>query len=169
MKTSGNLKLQFANATLVAFLLIAGTAAAAMLPKEGRFDVTNCAAITISNRIDFSKNHWIQTVEFVGTTQSNPPGGFGDGSSYRCVGVTASLDGKISGTNYCESIDQDGDKRLSSFAQQGNSAVRTQIAGTGKYEGMEQSGDYMRAPAFPIVKPGTYQQCNRQTGTYKLK
>jgi hypothetical protein len=22
---------------------------------------------------------------------------------------------------------------------------------------------------FPVIKPGTFQNCNRQTGTYKLK
>jgi hypothetical protein len=83
--------------------------------------------------------------------------------------MTTSFDGKISGSNVCESVDQDGDKRLSSFWTDGTKTVRTQVAGTGKYEGMVQEGDYVRAPTFPTVKPGTTQQCNHQTGTYKLK
>ena len=169
MKSRLTLTLHFTSAGLLTSLVIAGTVAAAPLPKEGRFDTTSCAAVTVSNRIDFSKTHWVQTVEYLGTTLSNPPGGLGDGNSYRCLGMTRSFDGKISGSTVCESIDQDGDKRLSSFSQEGTNSIRTQVAGTGKYEGMEQSGDYVRAPAFPTVKPGAYQQCNHQTGTYQLK
>ena len=167
MKSKMNLKWQFASAGLAAVFAV-GTAAAATLPKEGRYDTTNCSTVS-TNRIDFSKTHWAQSTEVLGTTQSNPPGGLGDGNSYRCVGMVTSFDGKISGMTACESVDQDGDKRLSSFSVQDNKTVRTQVAGTGKYEGMVQSGDFERAPAFPTVKPGTYQQCNRQTGTYKLK
>jgi hypothetical protein len=163
-----NLKLQFVGVGLVAGLAAAGASSAAPLPKEGRYDTTNCSTVT-SNRIDFSKTHWAQSFEQLGTTQSNPPGGYGDGSAYRCVGMNASIDGMISGKTFCESVDPDGDKRLSSFTQEGDKTVRTQVAGTGKYEGLIQSGDFVRAPAFPIVKPGTFQQCNRQTGTYKLK
>jgi len=168
MESRLNLRLQFTSAALLATLAVAGTAAAAPLPKEGRFDTTNCSTV-FSNRIDFSKTHWVQTVELLGTTVSNPPGGLGDGNSYRCVGMTTSFDGKVSGNTVCESVDQDGDKRLSSFSLEGTKSVRTQVAGTGKYEGMTQVGDYVRAPTFPTVKPGTMQQCNRQTGTYKLK
>ena len=170
MKSKMNVKWQFASAGIAAAfaVAVAGTAAAATLAKEGRYDTTNCSTV-FSNRIDFSKTHWAQSYELLGTTQSNPPGGLGDGNSYRCVGMSSSFDGKSSGMTVCESVDHDGDKRLSTFSVQDNKTVRAQVAGTGKYEGMVQSGDFERAPAFPMVKPGTYQQCNRQTGTYKLK
>ena len=169
MKSRLNLTSQFASAGLLATLAVAGTVCAAPLPKEGRFDTTNCSTVFVSNRIDFSKTHWVQTVELLGTTVSNPPGGFADGNSYRCVGMTTSFDGKISGKTVCESVDQDGDKRLSSFSLEGTQTVRAVVAGTGKYEGIVQEGDYDRAPTFPTVKAGTLQQCNRQRGTYKLK
>ena len=83
--------------------------------------------------------------------------------------MTTSFEGKISGISACESVDKDGDKRLATFSVEGNKTVRAHVAGTGKYEGMVQSGDFERAPAFPTVKPGPNQQCNRQTGTYKMK
>jgi hypothetical protein len=169
MKSKLNIASQYTSAGLVVGLAFAGAVAAAPLPKEGRYDTTNCSTVVVSNRIDFSKTHWVQTVELLGTTVSNPPGGLGDGNSYRCVGMTSSFDGKISGNTVCESMDQDGDKRLSSFSQEDTKTVRAQVAGTGKYEGMVQAGDYVRAPTFPTIKPGTIQQCNRQTGTYKLK
>ena len=166
MKSTMKLKWQFATVGL--FAAFAVTCTAAPLPEEGRYDTTNCSTVT-ANRIDFSKTHWAQSHEILGTTQSNPPGGLGDGNSYRCVGMQASFDGKVSGMTVCESMDQDGDKRLSTFSLQDGKTARTSIAGTGKYEGMQQSGDFVRAPTFPTIKPGTYQQCNRQTGTYKLK
>lgn len=168
MTSKRDLKFHFATTGLVLALSAAGASAAATLPKEGRFDVRACATGT-TNRIDFSKTHWAQITELLGTAQSNPPGGFGDGSAYRCVGVSASVDGKASGTNYCEIVDQDGDKRFSQFLVQDGKTVRSEIAGTGKYDGIVVSSDFVRAPAFPTVKPGTVQQCNRQTGTYKMK
>jgi hypothetical protein len=47
--------------------------------------------------------------------------------------------------------------------------VRQLIAGTGRYEGMEMSGTVTPLGPFPVLKPGTFQDCNRQTGTYELR
>jgi hypothetical protein len=46
---------------------------------------------------------------------------------------------------------------------------REAIAGTGKYEGLVSSGLVTPLGSFPVIKAGTYQACNHQTGTYKLK
>lgn len=169
MKSKMNLKLPFASAGLIAALAIAGTAAAATLPKEGRYDTTACWTSTTTSRIDFSKTHWSQVGESVGTGQSNPRGGFGDGSSFRCVAMTTSFDGKMSNNTLCDVVDPDGDKRLNVFTLQDGKIVRETIAGTGKYEGMVITANVESQPMFPTVKPGTTQWCNHQTGTYKLK
>jgi hypothetical protein len=34
---------------------------------------------------------------------------------------------------------------------------------------MQMSGTFAALGPFPLIKPGTFQTCNRQTGTYKLK
>ena len=42
-------------------------------------------------------------------------------------------------------------------------------AGTGKYEGLVRTASVQTLGPFPAIKPGTFQNCNRQTETYKLK
>jgi hypothetical protein len=63
----------------------------------------------------------------------------------------------------------DGDKRLTSFSNVDGKITRTNVAGTGKYEGMVATGTYENLGPFPTIKDGTFQNCNHQTGTYKLK
>lgn len=163
------LKSQITSVGMVAALTMAGTAAAADLPKEGRFDVTACWS-AVSNDLAFSKTHSAFTFEMTGTILSNPPGGMFDNSTFRCVGMQTVFNGKSGGGNVCEAIDRDGDKRLSQFSIASDGKVtRETVAGTGKYEGIVQTTTVALLGPFPIVKPGTSQACNHQTGTYKLK
>ena len=81
----------------------------------------------------------------------------------------APLDGKVTASNVCETIDVDGDKRLLSFSNVDGKTTRTNVAGTGKYEGIVTAGTVENLGPFPSVKDGTFQNCNHQTGTYKLK
>jgi hypothetical protein len=154
----------------LAFLIVASpfSAFAAELPKEGRYDYTACWS-GVNNMITFSKTHTGSSYELTGTVRSNPPGGMFDKSTFRCVGMNSSLDGKITGANVCEAIDVDGDKRLSSFSTGDGKTTRTHVAGTGKYEGMGMAGTVEPLGPFRAIKDGTFQDCNHQTGTYKLK
>jgi hypothetical protein len=148
----------------------AGPACAADLPKEGSFDFTACWSGT-GNLIAFSKTQTALSYEMTGSTRSNPPGGMFDQNSFRCVGTNASFDKKPHAIAVCEAIDRDGDKRLTHFGMGADGKFNRQfISGTGKYEGMlETSSGIQQLGPFPTVKPGTFQNCNRQTGTYKLK
>lgn len=169
MKSTTHLKLHLANAGLIAVLTVHGSVLAQTLPKEGRFDVTACWS-SVTNPLVFSKTHSAFTYEMAGTIMSNPPGGMFDNSSFRCLGIATSFDGKTGGSNVCEAIDRDGDKRMSRFSIASDGSVaRETIAGTGKYEGIVQTTTVMPLGPFPVAKPGTSQSCNRQTGTYKLK
>jgi hypothetical protein len=85
------------------------------------------------------------------------------------VGVHSVITGKSAGTALCEVVDRDGDKILDRFETEGPKQTATFIAGTGKYDGMELSGTAELLGPFPTVKPGTFQNCNHQTGTYKMK
>lgn len=152
----------------IAALTLIGAASAQTLPKEGRYDFTACWS-GASNAIAFSKTHTASSYEMMGTTRSNPPGGMFDNHSFRCVGMNYSLDGKAGGTAVCEAVDRDGDKRLTFFTIAGDKVVRENVTGTGKYEGMVASGTVQPLGPFPGIKPGTFQNCNHQTGTYKLK
>ena len=142
--------------------------AAADPPKEGTYDITTCWS-GVSNTIAFSKTHSALSYEMTGTGRSATPGGMFDQTSFRCVGMGHSFDGKAGGTTVCEVIDKDGHKYLSYFSNQGGKMVREQVVGTGKYEGMVVATTVQQLGPFPVVKPGTFQGCNRQTGTYKQK
>jgi hypothetical protein len=155
--------------TIGAASLIAGSAFSADFPKEGRYDFTACWSGN-ENVISFSKTHSATSFEIVGTTRSNPPGGMFDNHTFRCIGANAALDGKNSGISVCEAVDSDGDKRLTYFSvQPDGKLIREHVTGTGKYVGLVTSGSVNPLGPFPTLKPGTVQNCNHQTGTYKLK
>jgi len=156
---------------VLALLIVASpfSAFAGELPKEGSYDYTACWSGT-NNVITFSKSHTGSSYEMTGTTRSNPPEGMFDKNTFRCVGMNASLDGKFTGSTVCETVDVDGDKRLAYFSLASDgSLTRENVAGTGKYDGMKATGVVHPLGPFPVVKDGTFQDCNHQTGTYKLK
>jgi hypothetical protein len=150
-------------------LTSAPSAFAAELPKEGSYDYTACWS-GISNAVTFSKTHTALSYEMTGAIRTNTPGGMFDKETFRCVGMNASLGGKNTGSTVCEAIDADGNKRLSSFSVGSDGKVsREFVVGTGKYEGMVTTGTVEPLGPFPVIKAGTFQDCNHQTGTYKLK
>jgi hypothetical protein len=156
---------------VLALLIVASpfSAFAAELPKEGSYDFTSCNS-GVSSVITFSKTHTGSSYEVTGTNRSNPPGGLFDKSTYRCVGMNTSFNGKDTAYTVCESIDADGDKRLAYFSLVDGKTTRTNVAGTGKYEGMVATqSSFENLGPFPAIKDGTSQACNHQTGTYKLK
>jgi len=156
---------------VLALLIVASpfSALAGELPKEGNYDFTSCYN-DVNNVITFSKTYTGRSYESTGTVRSNPPGGLFDKSTYRCVGMNTSFDGKNTAYTLCESIDPDGDKRLSYFSLVDGKTTRTTVAGTGKYEGMVVTqNSFENLGPFPTIKDGTSQGCNHQTGTYKLK
>jgi hypothetical protein len=165
-------KSAFAGMPGLVFVLLATSALPAFsagLPKEGGYDYTACWS-GVSNQIAFSTTHNASSYEMTGTIRSNPPGGAFDNNSFRCVGMNDSFSGKTTGRTVCEAIDGDGDKRLNAFSTTSDGKVtREFVAGTGKYEGMVTSGTVESLGPFPVAKAGTFQACNHQTGTYKLK
>jgi hypothetical protein len=154
----------------IVFATAATSALAAMnLPKEGSYDYTSCWTGT-GNAVALDKDHTATAYEMIGTVVSNIPGGLGENSSFRCVGLRTALKGRPGGGNVCEVIDPEGDKRVNRFEiQPDGKIVREMIGGTGKYEGMMMSNTVAMLPPMREAKPGTFQGCNRQTGTYKLK
>ena len=156
-------------ATILMATISAGYAVAADLPKEGNYDITACTS-GVTNEIAFSKDYRVFTVEMWGSTISNPPAGMLDKGVFRCLGLTTAFAGKVMYNNYCELVFADGDKILASFSPgPDGTSVRGTVAGTGKYEGLVLSGKVVQLGPYAVVKPGAFQNCNHQTGTYKLK
>jgi len=169
MKPKSKLILRFAGMGLVTTLAVASTVIAGTLPKEGRYDFTACWS-GVATPINFSKTAHAFSYEFTGENRSNPPGGLFDKSSFHCIGMNAVLNGKRVSNAVCEALDRDGDKRLTYFALGTDGKYHPEnIAGTGKYDGFVMNGTVKPLGPFPAIKPGTFQNCNHQTGTYKLK
>jgi hypothetical protein len=165
----GIMKTAFRYTLVYMVITFAPSAFAAELPKEGSYDYTACWSGT-GNDISFSKTHTATSFEETGSIRSDPPGGMFDKETFRCVGMNASLAGKNSGSTVCEATDAEGNKRLTYFSVGSDGKVsREFVLGTGKYEGMVTSGTVEQLGPFPVIKAGTFQACNHQTGTYKLK
>lgn len=157
------------NLAIFAALFAGGaTPSAAQVPMEGSYEFTACWS-GASNVIAFSKRHTAFTYEMTGTTRASQPGAIFDKNAFRCIGINMIFDGKVTGTVVCEGVDADGHKILSKYDVAGPSARRTTLEGTGKYEGIAMIAEPTKPLGpFPTVKAGTFQNCNQQTGTYKL-
>ena len=158
-----------ATAVSLALASTFGSTLAADLPKEGNYEYQACWSGN-SNLIAFSKTHTAFSYEMMGVVRAVQPGSLFDKNTFRCVGMNASLGGKNSGSAVCEAVDPDGDKRLTYFSVGADGKfTRENVTGTGKYEGMVASGSVQPLGPFPNIKAGTFQDCNYQKGTYKLK
>ena len=147
-----------------------GPAAAAELPKEGKYDFSDCSVATGLYGIEFSKTNSASSYELVGTNRSNPPGGLFDMTSFRCLGLNTTIDAKQSATGVCEVLDKDGDKILIRYDTDAQGKINeSAIAGTGKYEGIISRSTTTEVTQAPLAKPGSFQICLHETGTYKLK
>ena len=147
-----------------------GSALAADVPKEGTFDYTSCFSGE-SKLISFSNTYSAYSYEMIGTNRSNQPGSIFDKRTFRCVGMNTSFAGRVTANTVCEAVDSDGYKTLSYYSR-GSDGKETReiVLGTGKFDGMVRSGVKVEPLGpFPIIKAGTFQNCSRETGTYKLK
>jgi hypothetical protein len=157
------------NVVVILSAALSGAALSQEPPREGRYDITSCWS-SVAQMIALSPRHTAASYEMNGSIRSNPPGGMFDKNTFRCVGSNASLDGKNSGMTVCETVDGAGDKRMTYFSVASDGTVTRQfVAGTGRYEGMTITGTVTPLGPFPVLKPGTFQDCNQQTGTYKLR
>jgi hypothetical protein len=155
-------------AVAVAAIGAVSLAAAQALPKEGRIDYVACWTGT-SNPMAFSKTQSASTYEFIGSTRSNLPDSPFDKLSFRCVGMNTGFDGKTTSTTVCENVDKDGDKMLTQYVSSEGRLVRSTVAATGKFEGIGTEANVVALGPFPTIKPGTFQGCNHQTGSYRIK
>lgn len=144
--------------------------AAVDMPKEGRFDFNYC----MGGKVGYSElRAGLAMGEFEGvaSTYANGAGKAFDRQGSRCIGVYEIVDGKYRDYGVCTQVDADGDKWLMRFDTGGDMSGKwVVVGGTGKYEGMSATGSYAPVGDLPpAAGPGTYNKCNRNTGTYKLR
>lgn len=147
----------------------AGSAFAADIAKQGNYEFIGCWAGE-ATVIQFSNTNFGMTLEHTGTILSSPSGSIFDHMTFHCVGSQLSFGGKVYSESACETIDRDGDKTFNHYWTSSDGKLNHELlAGTGKYEGIEFTSSAQVLGQFPTVKPGAYQGCARETGTYKLK
>jgi hypothetical protein len=160
---------RFILAGIVGALIVGvAPAAAQALPKEGRLDYVACWSGS-ANTMGFSKTLNALTYEHTGVTRSNLPNSPFDKLAFRCIGMGTNFDGKAGNATVCEAVDKDGDKMLNHFVLSEGRVARTTVAGTGKFEGIVIDATVTTLGPFPAAKPGTFQNCNHQVGTYRFK
>jgi hypothetical protein len=151
-----------------------GVIAAVNMPKEGNFDFNYCLAGR-TEAMQVSDAAVAGSFELTASIISNIPGGPFDGQGSHCMGTWTVLDGKYFDSGYCMTVDADGDRFLMDFktgplpAGQPATGTWTAIGGSGKYQGMVAKGNYKAIAQVVSAVPGGFQNCNRNTGTYKLK
>src|SRR5215475_13320527 len=155
---------------LVGLLGLLPSVAFAEMPKEGTYDYISCSS-GISQTSKFSDTLSMVSYENTGMIHSVVPDGPFDKETFHCIGVETVVGGKVTnGSAFCEAIDREGNKRLARFSNSGGKVTREQLAGTGKYEGITiTSTAFEPMGPYPPIKEGTFQVCNHQKGTYKLK
>ena len=93
------------------------------------------------------------------------------GSTQRCVGVLANIEGTVTANGWCKQVHpQTGDWLVLDWANSGKpgSGTYTIRHGTGKWKGATGTGTYESLGQTRPVDPGTYQNCVRIKGTLSI-
>jgi hypothetical protein len=167
-KHSGFHKVAIRGAFFVALCGVGSIGLGQTPAKEGTYDYMSCFSGEERASISTDSSHRAVLQDYTGSNRAAVPGAYLDGSSFHCIALINSLGPKTARTSICEAVDRDGDRTFTRFTGDGVTAENVFIGGTGKYVGMERTGkaEYI---LFPVIQPGTFQTCVRQTGTYKLK
>jgi hypothetical protein len=160
---------QARRATCAGLLLLgmSVTAARAQTP----FDFTQCATgparILVSN-----EQVRIFDVELRGILTSNHQNKLFDDFIYQFVGVSRVLAGELDARGYAKWTDPDGDYVLSEATAVGPATKPVWssrfIYGTGKWKGIQGSAQVVPITKRAPLVDGTWQSCNRVTGTFVL-
>lgn len=152
-------------AAVASVALVASGAASA----QQALDQVTCRAGTI-NVLAQADKLIVWQLDHRGVTRSGPGDQF-DGFTQRCIGNVAGIEGKIAANGWCRNVDpKTGDWTLVTWTgsdKPGHGTWEYQH-GTGKWKGVTGGGTYEPLGPTKPVEPGTYQNCVRVKGTYRL-
>lgn len=139
------------------------------MPKSGSYEFQFCL-VGESKAMSGGDKVVVSHYSNIANVRTEPSGKAFDRMSSMCYGTWASLNGKPQDFGVCELTDADGDKWWMEYHgnAEGSGGNYTAVHGTGKYEGMTLSGQYILDFWPAAVKDG-FQACNPNKGTYKLK
>ena len=147
------------------------TAGKVNMPKEGSYEFDFCP---IGRGKTFSSGDklFFMQYDLDAVLRSTPAGKAFDRMGARCLGIYSNLSGRQQEAGMCELTDLDGDKWWMDYRgnPDGKGGTYTSAYGTGKYDGMTLRGEYHIDNDWgSISKEVSFQGCNPNKGTYKLK
>ena len=134
------------------------------------FENTDCRAGTISV-LAKTDDMFVQTIDHRGISRSTDESKLFDNFTQRCVGVVASVAGKLSANGWCRLVDpSNGDAIVLDWTGLGKPGTGTFkfVHGTGKWKGITGGGEYAPVPGARPVDDGTYQNCILTKGTLMM-
>lgn len=138
-----------------------------MVHAEQPYDITNCWSGE-SKVLFASKELVVMGYELKGIARDNLEAKSFDNMSFQCVGISKIVAGKTSGSSYCKFMDLDGDYTVGETTSSGAEGNWKFLHGTGKWNGVTGGGKMMYITKSKPIEEGTFQNCNRATGTYEL-
>jgi hypothetical protein len=154
----------------LAVFAAAAAGASQQIPKEGKFAIRNCWS-GVTKVVALSKTQVAYSFEFTGESIADEPGTLFDHQTFQCEGMGVRSGKKRTIADLvCVGVDPDGDRHMDHHVLGKDGQLgRIDLGGTGKYEGMVSHAKLVDLGPFPRIKPGTFQGCNHEVGTYKLK
>lgn len=172
MNSKSGLMPLLTTAALAGGLAVSAAAAWAsqQAPKEGKFAIRNCWS-GVTKVVALSKTHVAYSFEMTGESIADEPGSLFDHQTFQCEGVGVRSGKKRTIADLvCVGVDPDGDRHMDHHVLGKDGQLgRVDLGGTGKYDGMVSHAKMVDLGPFPRIKPGTFQGCNHEVGTYKLK
>ena len=131
------------------------------------YDLTNCWSGESTMSVA-SKELVVMSFEMKGICRSNIDDKIFDNTTFQCVGISKIEAGKPMGQGFCKFMDKDGDYLVGETTSAGPEGTWKAFYGTGKFKGITASGKNMYITNSKPIVEGTFQNCNRATGTYEL-
>jgi hypothetical protein len=141
------------------------------IPKEGSYEFDFCP-IGRGKTFSAGDKLFVMNYDLDAILRTTPSGRAFDRMGARCYGIYANVSGRQQESGFCELTDLDGDKWWMEYRGNPDGAGGTYTAayGTGKYDGVTLRGEYHIDNAWGSVsKEVSFQGCNPNKGTYKLK
>ena len=131
------------------------------------YDMTNCYAGETTMLVA-SKELVVFGYELKGIVQDNLDTNVFADMTFQCVGISKIVAGKPASQATCKFMDKDGDFIVGDSTSAGPEGTWKTIHGTGKWKGITGSGTSVYFTNSKPIANGTFQNCNRATGTYEL-